>query len=145
VRVAGPQLKPETLAAANSTSLDRNPEYLAALNQRDKVRAAMVELMDRERLDAIVYPFKTFAIPTLGADWSKVHSENPLHSYTGLPALIVPAGFTASDSMPFGLMFVGGPWSEAKLLSLGNSYEQATHHRHAPSSTPALSGEVFEY
>lgn len=145
IRVAGAQLKPETLVAASSQPLDRNPAYLAALNQRDKVRTAIVELLDREQLDALVFPFKTFSIPTLGADWSKTHSENPLHAYTGLPALIVPAGFTASDGMPFGLMFLGRPWSESKLLALGYGYEQATQHRRAPATTPPLPGESFTY
>jgi hypothetical protein len=30
----------------------------------------MIALMDREQLDALVFPFKTFPIPVLGADWS---------------------------------------------------------------------------
>ena len=145
IRLAGPRLKPETLAAAKSQSLDRNPGYVAALAQREKVRNAIIELLDRERLDAVIFPFKTFAIPTLGADWSKTHSNNPLHAYTGLPALIVPAGFTKSDGMPFGMMLVGRPWSEAKLLSLGYGFEQATHHRRPPPLTPPLRGEKLTY
>lgn len=145
VRLAGPQLKPETLAAAKAPSLDHNPAYVAALAQREKVRKAILELLDREKLDALVFPFKTFAIPSLGADWSKAHSNNPLHAYTGFPALIVPAGFTASDGMPYGLMLFGRPWSEPRLLSLGYSFEQATHARRAPPLTPALPGERFNY
>jgi len=145
VRLAGTRLKPETLAASTSMNLDHWPAYFSALDEREKVKAAIIELMDREKLDAVVYPFKTFAIPALGADWSKAHSNNPLHAYTGLPALIVPAGFTASDQMPFGLLLMGRPWSEATLLSLGYSFEQATHHRRPPPTTPALRGESISY
>jgi Asp-tRNA(Asn)/Glu-tRNA(Gln) amidotransferase A subunit family amidase len=105
----------------------------------------MIALMDREQLDALVFPFKTFPIPVLGADWSTTHSDNPLHAYTGLPALLVPAGFTASDKMPFGIMLLGRPWSETRLLSLGYGYEQATHHRRPPPLTPPLPGERFAY
>ena len=145
IRLVGDQLKPETLVAAKAPSLDHNPAYVAALAQREKVRKAILELLDREKLDALVFPFKTFAIPSLGADWSKAHSNNPLHAYTGFPALIVPAGFTQSDGMPYGLMFFGRPWSEPRLLSLGYSFEQATHARRAPPLTPALPGERFKY
>lgn len=145
VPIAGDQLKPETLAAAKSAPLDHNAAYTAALAQRERVRAAMIALMDREQLDALIYPFKTFPIPILGADWSRTHSENPLHAYTGLPALLVPAGFTASDHMPFGMMLLGRPWSEARLLALGYSYEQATHHRRPPPLTPPLPGERWTY
>lgn len=47
--------------------------------------------------------------------------------------------------MPYGLMFFGRPWSEPRLLSLGYSFEQATHARRAPPLTPALPGEHFNY
>jgi Asp-tRNA(Asn)/Glu-tRNA(Gln) amidotransferase A subunit family amidase len=70
VRLAGDQLKPETLAAAKSGPLDHDLAYAAALAQREKIRAAMIALMDREQLDALMFPFKTFPIPVLGADWS---------------------------------------------------------------------------
>jgi amidase len=32
----------------------------------------------------------------------------------------------------------GKPWSETGLLKLAYAYEQATHHRRAPASTPPL-------
>jgi amidase len=145
VRLIGPQLKRETVAALDAKPLDRNPDYLAALAQRDKIRNAVVKLLDREKLDALVLPFKTFTIPTLGSDWSKTHSKNGLHAYTGLPTLLVPAGFTASDGMPFGILFLARAWDEPKLLSIGYSFEQATHHRRLPPVTPALDGEHFDY
>jgi Asp-tRNA(Asn)/Glu-tRNA(Gln) amidotransferase A subunit family amidase len=36
------------------------------------------------------------------------------------------------------MTFFGRPWSEATLIRLAYSYEQATHHRRPPVSTPPL-------
>lgn len=59
---------------------------------------------------------------------------------TGFPDLIVPAGFTGDDP-PVALSFFGPAFSEAKLLALGYSFEQATHARRMPVHAPALPGE----
>jgi amidase len=36
------------------------------------------------------------------------------------------------------MTFFGRAWSEGRLLALAYDFEQATHHRRAPSSTPAV-------
>ena len=36
------------------------------------------------------------------------------------------------------MTFFGRAWDEATLIRLAYAYEQATHHRHPPASTPAL-------
>jgi amidase len=56
---------------------------------------------------------------------------------SGLPAISLPAGFT-DDGVPIGVELIGAAWSEAQLLTLAYSYEQATHPRRPPSTTPAL-------
>jgi amidase len=58
----------------------------------------------------------------------------------GFPAMTIPAGFTG-DGLPVGLEFLGRPFSEGTLLKLGYAYEQGTHRRKLPSTTPALPGE----
>ncbi|MGG1596599.1 amidase family protein [Paenibacillus naphthalenovorans] len=41
----------------------------------------------------------------------------------GLPALSVPAGFS-SEGLPVGLQFMGRPFGEGEILSVGHCYEQ---------------------
>jgi Asp-tRNA(Asn)/Glu-tRNA(Gln) amidotransferase A subunit family amidase len=53
------------------------------------------------------------------------------------PIITVPMGFT-SDDIPAGIAFMGLPFSEPTLIKLGYAYEQATHHRKPPASTPPL-------
>ena len=53
-------------------------------------------------------------------------------SIAGYPFLSVPMGL--SGSLPVGLSFVGTTWSEAKLLSYGYAYEQASHARVPPEA-----------
>ena len=67
-------------------------------------------------------------------------SATDIANLTGFPDLIVPAGFTG-DNLPVGLSFFGRAFSEPKLLSLGYSFEQATHARRRPIHAPALPGE----
>jgi Asp-tRNA(Asn)/Glu-tRNA(Gln) amidotransferase A subunit family amidase len=46
-------------------------------------------------------------------------------------------GFTP-DGLPAGLEFLGRPFTEAKLLGFGYSYEQATKHRQPSAVVPPL-------
>ena len=65
-----------------------------------------------------------------------------LANLTGFPDLIVPAGFTG-DGLPVALSFLGPAFSEARLLALGYSFEQATHARRLPVHTPRLQRETI--
>jgi Asp-tRNA(Asn)/Glu-tRNA(Gln) amidotransferase A subunit family amidase len=106
---------------------------------REKLRAAVLKLMDSAQLDALAYP--TWSNPprligdlnTPGGDNSQLFSPS-----TGFPAITVPMGFTRGGTLPAGLQLFGRPWSEPTLLKLAYAYEQATHHRRPPASTPPL-------
>jgi amidase len=109
------------------------------------VRAAVEGLFAAEKLDAIVYPTATrrpalLSAPPDTAPASPTASATNIANLTGFPDLIVPAGFTG-DNLPVGISFFGPAFSEQKLLSLGYSFEQATHARRRPVHTPALKGE----
>jgi Asp-tRNA(Asn)/Glu-tRNA(Gln) amidotransferase A subunit family amidase len=50
----------------------------------------------------------------------------------------VPIGYTRGNQLPLGMTMLGRPWSETALIGLAYAYEQATHHRRPPASTPPL-------
>jgi amidase len=61
----------------------------------------------------------------------------------GYPSITVPGGFvppTAPVEKPFpsGVTFTGPAFSEPRLIALAYAFEQATHHRRPPASTPPL-------
>jgi len=57
-----------------------------------------------------------------------------------VPAIVVPAGFTV-DNLPAGITFMGRPYEDGTVIKLAYAYEQATHHRRPPSTTPRLPKE----
>lgn len=103
---------------------------------RENVRA----VLRRHDLDALVYPSWSNP-PRLIGDLNSPHGNNSPHLSppTGFPALTVPMGYVGSG-LPVGLQILGDAWSEGTLIEIGYAYEQATHHRRPPPSTPLLSG-----
>jgi amidase len=106
---------------------------------RENLRAGVLKLMDDQHLDALAYPTWSNVprligdLNTPGGDNSQVFSPG-----TGFPAITVPMGFTRGGTLPAGLQLLGRAWAEPTLLRLAYAYEQATHHRHPPASTPPL-------
>jgi Asp-tRNA(Asn)/Glu-tRNA(Gln) amidotransferase A subunit family amidase len=47
-------------------------------------------------------------------------------------------GYTRGGTLPAGLTYFGRAWSEVTLIRLAYAYEQATHQRRPPPTTPAL-------
>jgi Asp-tRNA(Asn)/Glu-tRNA(Gln) amidotransferase A subunit family amidase len=123
-----------------------DPGYLEVMLKRDAVRTAVLKAMADHNLDALVYAtfdhqptlialdVETNATPKDGYGWGDNRQLSPA---TGFPALTVPAGFT-TDDLPVGIEFLGRPFTEGMLLSLGYAFEQATGHRRAPASTPSI-------
>lgn len=106
---------------------------------REQVRQAVLKTMDALKLDAFVYPTWSNP-PRLIGDLNTPHGDNSqfFSPTTGFPAIQVPMGYTRGGTLPAGITFLGRAWSEATLFKLAYGYEQATHHRRAPSSTPPL-------
>ena len=111
----------------------------AEADYREAFGAAITKTMDEQKLDAFVYPTWSFP-PRLIGDLSTPHGDNSqvFSPTSGFPAITVPMGYTRDDTLPAGLTFLGRAWSEATLIKLAYAYEQATHHRRPPASTPAL-------
>jgi len=106
---------------------------------RDRFRAAVVKMMDSLKLDALIYPTWSNP-PRLIGDLNTPAGDNSqlFSPTTGFPAITVPMGYTRANALPAGITFLGRPWSEEKLISLAYGFEQATHHRRPPVSTPPL-------
>jgi amidase len=51
----------------------------------------------------------------------------------GWPSIVIPAGYTADSRRPVGLMLVGRPWTDARLLTLAYAAEQAYPARRTPA------------
>ena len=126
--------------------LDRDPEYRATLEGKAKLREAVIALMDRYQLDALIYPHKLSGPLKIGPkdDPERKYEANQLSPLTGLPAFIVPMGFTP-EGLPVGLEILGRPWSEPTLIKLASGFEAVTHNRRVPASTPPLAGETIKY
>ena len=117
--------------------------YLAFLQAREQLTFNVFKVMADHGLDAIVHKSVELQ-PTL----IKLGTTPPYVSARGVPTLntfivysasmTVPSGFT-EDNLPVGITFFARPYSEARMLSLAHSYEQATKHRRPPKTTPPLS------
>jgi Asp-tRNA(Asn)/Glu-tRNA(Gln) amidotransferase A subunit family amidase len=115
------------------------PACKADSTYREQLRDAVNKTMDKLKLDAFVYPTWSNP-PRLIGDLNSPHGDNSqfYSPNTGFPAINVPMGYTRGGALPAGMTIYGRAWSEPKLLKLAYAYEQTTHHRRAPASTPPL-------
>jgi Asp-tRNA(Asn)/Glu-tRNA(Gln) amidotransferase A subunit family amidase len=97
---------------------------------RAQVRAAVLQTMAAETLDAFIYPTWSNP-PRLIGDLNTPHGDNSqfFSPTTGFPSINVPMGYTRNNTLPAGITFFGRPWDEPRLISLAYAYEQATGHR----------------
>jgi amidase len=129
----------ELFAAAQKKGPLTSPAYRAALATcRRLARGMGIDLvMRRHRLDAIVAPTGSPAWTTdlVNGDHFTGASSTPA-AVAGYPSITVPAG--TAFGLPVGLSFIGGAWSERKLIALAYAFEQATRHRRPPSFAPRV-------
>lgn len=103
-------------AQYNTSGNCTDPKYILdkAKCQREAQEEGLLKLMDENNLDVLICPGITDCSPI-----------------SGYPSIIVPAGYS-SDNMPFGITFVGRPFSEPTLIAAAYAFEQSTHARKAP-------------
>jgi amidase len=109
---------------------------------RQELRDLVVETMAEEGLDAILYPSRAQPPERIGE--SGIGSRARLSPNADLPAISVPAGFTADTDLPVGLELLGRPFDEGRLLELAYAFEQGTDHRRPPEGFGPLPNDPPE-
>jgi Asp-tRNA(Asn)/Glu-tRNA(Gln) amidotransferase A subunit family amidase len=103
---------------------------------REAFRDLFVNLMEQNRLDALLYPANLARPHTHEGGLERFGGEPGTceeSAITGLPQVTVPGGFIGGR-YPFGVSLLGRPWTDARMLALAYAYEQATHHRRPPTT-----------
>jgi amidase len=136
--------------AAAAAQVDISPasaDTLRYMNDR-----AFDLVVSRDVLNAIYYgpdgikgtADDTDAILALGNNFAAAPAK------AGFPSVTVPGGFILADPandppiqgpFPQTVTFSGPAFSEPRLIGLGYAFEQATHYRVPPSSTPPLASD----
>ncbi len=118
----------ETFIEAEATKGLEDPVYKEA-------RATSLRLAGPEGIDAMLASAGVVALvqPTTAPAWpiDAVHgdqgpdrgSAGSLAAIAGYPHLTVPMGKV--KGLPVGISFIGAKWDDARMLALGNGYEQA--------------------
>ena len=124
---------------ADTLAPEQHKGWAKNLALRELMRKRLIAVMDSANIEAFVYPSFSYP-PRLIGDLNTPSgtNNNALSPPTGFPAFTVPMGYTYGN-LPAGLQFFGRPFSEPTLIKLCYAYEQATHHRVPPASTPPLS------
>ena len=120
------------------------PDYKDRRVKIDDLRVRLANLMAKNDVAALVYPHQK-RLPVMIGEPLQAERNGILATLAGFPAITVPAGFStptesAPIGVPVGIEFLGPPFSEPQLLQIAYGFEQATHARRPPQSTPPLKG-----
>src|SRR5262249_2618234 len=134
-----PPARTELKRAVGEPDPAKYGRYLAA---RHRLMVNLMQVMADGQLDAIVHKSvehqPTFIKEGMNPPYVSTKGVPMLNTFlVYVPAITVPSGFT-SDNLPTGVTFLGKPYNDAAMIKLAYSYEQNTHHRRPPETTPAL-------
>ncbi|QLG60575.1 amidase [Halorarum salinum] len=120
-------------------SLDENAGYLRRLRRRQRLRGTTLSRMTELDLDALLYPPSRVPPVEIPEHQPFTEMNCELSAHTGLPAIVVPAGFTDAG-LPVGVELLGRDFAEPRLFELAYGFERATNHRHPPERFGELDG-----
>ena len=109
--------------------------HRAAIEGRASYRRTVTALLDEHQLDAVVYPGAMTVATPIGTGSEPFDCQRA--SVGGLPALVMPAGFSA-DGLPIAIELMGRQFDEETLIAMAAGWEAHTNHRMLPPTTPAL-------
>lgn len=120
-------------------TLDENLEYLQGLNNKRQLRQTLIQTLEDNNLDALVYPMAS-RIPSLIDEERhyRTASNGKLAAYSGFPVMTVPAGYDEVWGTPVGIQFLAGPFEEDRLFELAYAYEKASRRRIPPGDYDVL-------
>ena len=126
--------RPPASAGSRARSRPRRPAPSSRRRRGASRRAArrsaqlFVDLIEREQLDALLYPANQ-ARPHTHEGGAERYGTEPgtceESAATGLPQVTVPAGYLGGR-YPVGISFLGRMWDDRRLLEMAYAYEQAT-------------------
>lgn len=104
--------------AAVAIDHDRDYETYRKARERDlqATTDGMVAALG-DRLECLIFPRAE------GATWA---------ARAGWPSVVIPAGYTANNRRPVGIMLVSRPWTDDRLLALASAFEQRHPVRRPP-------------
>jgi amidase len=112
----------------------QDPAYVKAraANLRLAGPDGIDRLLQEHRVVALISPTQSpaFVIDLVNGD-SGGAGDSSLPAVAAYPYITVPMGEV--HGLPVGLSFIGPKWSEARLLGLGYSFEQASHAARQPA------------
>jgi len=112
-------------------SLDENDGYLRRLRRRQRLKDRILSRMADCDLDALLYPPSTIPPVEIPNHQPFAEMNCELAAHTGLPAIVVPAGFT-DTGLPVGVELLGRAFDEPRLFELAYGFEQSTAPRRPP-------------
>jgi aspartyl-tRNA(Asn)/glutamyl-tRNA(Gln) amidotransferase subunit A len=119
-------------------------DYVQAQRVRRVAQRTLADLFTK--VDVIATPTATAVAPTYAELESRgvmrpmSTIRTPYWDAVGNPVLVVPIGFNA-DHLPLSLQLAARPFDEARLVSVGDAYQQATDwHLRVPSLAASPAG-----
>jgi amidase len=130
----------ETFVKAEATKGLDDPAYQTARvsSRRMAGPEGIDAILAKDHLDALVCPTvaPAWKIDAANGDQIGGVGAGGLAAVAGYPHLTVPMGVVMG--LPVGLSIIGPAWSEARLLSYGYAYEQASELKLKPHFLPSI-------